>query len=141
MVSNVAFNSPISPVRGTGIATGYGLDGRGVGVRVPVGALHVVQTGSGAAHSTCLMSTGNKMVVKLTTELQLLPRSICGSIPPLPHMFSWSSARLVKTWTSKLHLYRLISLFCVFMGAKDEDNEVGGETPRNISNRNCPLLS
>jgi hypothetical protein len=35
-----------------GIGTGYGLDGRGVGVRVPVEAiffpLHVVQTGSGA---------------------------------------------------------------------------------------------
>jgi hypothetical protein len=35
-----------------GIATGYGLDGRGVGVRVPVGArfspLHVDHTGSGA---------------------------------------------------------------------------------------------
>jgi hypothetical protein len=34
-----------------GIATGYGLDDRGVGVRVPVGSrillLHVVQTGSG----------------------------------------------------------------------------------------------
>jgi hypothetical protein len=35
-----------------GIATGYGLDDRGVGVRVLVGSefslLHVVQTGSGA---------------------------------------------------------------------------------------------
>jgi hypothetical protein len=35
-----------------GIATGYGLDGRGVGVRLPVGPrfslLRVVQTGSGA---------------------------------------------------------------------------------------------
>jgi hypothetical protein len=35
-----------------GIATGYGLDGQGVGVRVPVGArfppLHVLQSGSGA---------------------------------------------------------------------------------------------
>jgi hypothetical protein len=35
-----------------GISTGYGMDDRGVGVRVPVGTrvllLHVVQTGSGA---------------------------------------------------------------------------------------------
>jgi hypothetical protein len=35
-----------------GIATGYKLDGRGVGFRVPIGAgfslLHVVQTGPGA---------------------------------------------------------------------------------------------
>jgi hypothetical protein len=33
-----------------GIATGYGLEGRGTGVRIPVGGktlLHIVQTGSG----------------------------------------------------------------------------------------------
>jgi hypothetical protein len=45
-----------------GAATGYGLDDRGVGVRVPVGEefslLHVVQTGSGA-HPACYpMGTG-----------------------------------------------------------------------------------
>jgi hypothetical protein len=38
-----------------GIATGYGMDDRGVGVRVPMGAefplLHVVQTSSGV-HAT-----------------------------------------------------------------------------------------
>jgi hypothetical protein len=45
-----------------GIGTGYGLDGRGVGVRVPVGArcspLHVVQTGCGAHPSPYPMGTG-----------------------------------------------------------------------------------
>jgi hypothetical protein len=42
------------------MATAYGLDGRGIGVRVPVEAkfflLHVVQTGSGAPPS--LISIG-----------------------------------------------------------------------------------
>jgi hypothetical protein len=44
-----------------GIAAGYGLDGRGVGVRVPVGdfsLLHVVQTGSGAEPASYPMGTG-----------------------------------------------------------------------------------
>jgi hypothetical protein len=46
-----------------GIATGYGLDGRGVGVRVPVGArfspLHVVQTGPGASPASYPMGSGS----------------------------------------------------------------------------------
>jgi hypothetical protein len=45
-----------------GIVTGYGLDGRGVGVRVPVGArfspLRVVQTGSEAHPTSYTMGTG-----------------------------------------------------------------------------------
>jgi hypothetical protein len=46
-----------------GIATGYGLDGREVGVRVPVEArffisLHVVQTGPGTHTTSYKMSTG-----------------------------------------------------------------------------------
>jgi hypothetical protein len=44
-----------------GIATGYGLDDRGVGIRVPVGArifLHVVQTGSGVYPTSYPMGTG-----------------------------------------------------------------------------------
>jgi hypothetical protein len=45
-----------------GIATGYGLDDREVGVRVPVGSrmssLHVVQTGPGVHATSYLMSTG-----------------------------------------------------------------------------------
>jgi hypothetical protein len=45
-----------------GIATGYGLDNQGVGVRVPVGQkfslLHAVQTGSGAHPASYPMGTG-----------------------------------------------------------------------------------
>jgi hypothetical protein len=48
-----------SPV---GIATGYGLDDRGVGVRVPEGQkfllLHIVQTGSGVHPTPYKMGTG-----------------------------------------------------------------------------------
>jgi hypothetical protein len=44
-----------------GIATGYVLDDRGVGVRVPVGQefslLHLVQTGSGVHPTSYLMGT------------------------------------------------------------------------------------
>jgi hypothetical protein len=43
------------------IATGNGMDDRGVGVRVPVGQefspLHVVQTGSGVHPTSCPMGT------------------------------------------------------------------------------------
>jgi hypothetical protein len=46
----------------TGIATGYGLDDRGVGVRVPVGSrislLHVLWTGSGTHPASYPMGTG-----------------------------------------------------------------------------------
>jgi hypothetical protein len=46
-----SFNFRIHKSPGVGIATGYGLDGRGVGVRFPIGSsilLCRVQTGSGA---------------------------------------------------------------------------------------------
>jgi hypothetical protein len=46
-----------------GIAIGYWLDGRGVGVRVPLGVryslLHVVQTGSGAHLASYSICTGS----------------------------------------------------------------------------------
>jgi hypothetical protein len=46
-----------------GIATAYGLDDRGVGVRVPVGVknfslVYIVQTGSGAHPTSYPMGTG-----------------------------------------------------------------------------------
>jgi hypothetical protein len=48
-----------------GIATGYGLDGRGAGFRVPVGSrcslLHVVQTGSGAHPASYPIVLGVKL--------------------------------------------------------------------------------
>jgi hypothetical protein len=47
-----------------GIAMDYGLDGRGIGVRVPVeenfSPFHVVQTGSGAHPASYPMGTGGK---------------------------------------------------------------------------------
>jgi hypothetical protein len=53
-----------------GIATGYRLDGRGVGVRVLVEArfcpLHVVQTGSGAHPASYPTGARGKAAVKLT---------------------------------------------------------------------------
>jgi hypothetical protein len=54
--------------RGSAVAitTGYGLDDRGAGVRVPVGQefslLHVVQTGSGAHPASYPMGTGGSFL-------------------------------------------------------------------------------
>jgi hypothetical protein len=51
----------LHPLKGAGIATGYGLDDRGVGVRVPIRAKfsypHVVKTGSGAHPTSYPMGT------------------------------------------------------------------------------------
>jgi hypothetical protein len=50
---------------GVGAATGYGLDGRGVGVRIPVGAKFFSsprrQTGSGAHPASYQMDTGDSI--------------------------------------------------------------------------------
>jgi hypothetical protein len=50
-------------ISSVGVATGYGLDGRGVGVRVPVKSrfspLLVVQTGSGAHPASYSIGTGS----------------------------------------------------------------------------------
>jgi hypothetical protein len=55
------FISEVIPDSAVGIATGYGLDGRGVGVRVPVGSRIfsslVVQTGTEAQSTSCPMVT------------------------------------------------------------------------------------
>jgi hypothetical protein len=71
-----------------GIATGYGLDDRGVGVRVPVGS----RIFSSPRLPDRLWGPPNRggglfpRGVKLTTHLQLVPRSRKrGSIHPLPH--------------------------------------------------------
>jgi hypothetical protein len=80
-------------------ATGYWLDGREVGVRVPVGArFFLLSTSSRPILGptkppiqwvTGAISPGGK---NLTTRLQLLPRSrIRGSVQPLPHTSSWRS--------------------------------------------------
>jgi hypothetical protein len=93
-----------APSSAFGIATGYGLDNRGVRVRVPVR--------SRILSSPCrpdrlwgpssYLSNGYRGLfprgqsgrsVKLTIHLQLMPRSRkCGSIYPLPLAPSWRSA-------------------------------------------------
>jgi hypothetical protein len=95
--------------RAVSVATGYGLEDRETGVRVPVGsrifsssrrldrpALGSIQPPipwvPGALSPGC-----NGRGVKLTTHLQLVPRSRKrGSIHPPPHASSWHSAQLVK---------------------------------------------
>jgi hypothetical protein len=74
-----------------GIATGYGLDDRGVGVRIPVG--------SRSFTSPCIYqlwgppNLPSKLSPKPTTQLQLVPSSRKhGSIHPLPHTPFWRSA-------------------------------------------------
>jgi hypothetical protein len=63
-----------------GIVTGYGLDNRMIGVRLPEEAgnfslRHHYQTGSGAHPASYPMGTGGERGVKLTTHLHLVPRS------------------------------------------------------------------
>jgi hypothetical protein len=103
-VSVIASSRPIlfsflSPIRDSvvGIATGYGLDGRGVGVRVLVGS-RIFSTSCRPALGSIqprVQGTPGALSrgVKLTTHLQPVPRSRkCGSIHPLPHTPSWHSA-------------------------------------------------
>jgi hypothetical protein len=87
-----------------GIATGYELDDRGVGVRVTVrakllfsprrpdqfwGPLSLLSSGYRELISPGITRSG----VKLITQLQLMPRSRkYGSIHPLCHTLSWRSA-------------------------------------------------
>jgi hypothetical protein len=77
-----------------GVATGYGLGDRGVGVRV-----HVVQTALGSTQPSIQWVQGSlspgvkRPGVKVTTHLQLVRRSRkSGSIHPLPHTPSWLNA-------------------------------------------------
>jgi hypothetical protein len=70
-----------------GLATGYGLDGRGIGVRFlsrsrDMSLLHSFQTGSEAYPASYTMGTGDSFPgvkapggMKLTSHLNLVPRS------------------------------------------------------------------
>jgi hypothetical protein len=91
-----------------GIATSYGLVGRGVGVRVPVGARCVSFPRRpvrfwgplGLVSSEYLGLFPRRQSgrgLKLTTHLQLFPRSrVRGSIHPLHYTSLWRIAYLVK---------------------------------------------
>jgi hypothetical protein len=78
-----------------GIVTGYGLDDRGVGVRVPVGtrifSLHIVQTGSRAspASSSGLKRLGREADDSHPTSAEVKNTWIYISTPHTP---SWRSA-------------------------------------------------
>jgi hypothetical protein len=82
-----------------GITTGYVLDDRGAGVRVPVGSRIFSAPRRPdrpcGPHASYPMGTGSSFLrgVKMTTHLELVTRSRkCGSIHPLPHAPSWRSA-------------------------------------------------
>jgi hypothetical protein len=87
-----------------GIATGYGLDDRGVGVAVPVRSriFSSPRRPDRLWDPSSLLSNGYRRLfpggysgrcVKLATHLQLAPRPRkCGSIHPLIHTPSWRSA-------------------------------------------------
>jgi hypothetical protein len=102
-----AFGNVWSRDSSVGIVTGYGMDDRGVGVRVPVGSRIVPSprrpdrfwgppsllfNGHGRL-SPWIKRPGRET----DNSLQLVPKSrIRGSIHPLPHTPSWRSAQLVK---------------------------------------------
>jgi hypothetical protein len=93
-----------------GIATGYGLDDRGVGVRVPVGSRifsspcrpdrlwgphSLLSNGYGGHFPRVYSGRG----VKLTTYLQLVPRSRKYlSIHPFPHAPVLGGSLLTTAW-------------------------------------------
>jgi hypothetical protein len=87
------------------ITTGFGLDDRGVGVRVNIGS-RIFSSPSRPDRLWSSLSSGYRGLfprgqsgrgVKLTTDFYLMPRSRkCGSIHTLPHSPSWRIAYLVK---------------------------------------------
>jgi hypothetical protein len=84
-----------------GIASGYGLDGRGVGVRSLAGVrdfslLHSVQTGSGAQPASYAVGTGALSPEVKQSESECdHPRPYSaeiknsGAIPPPPYISLW----------------------------------------------------
>jgi hypothetical protein len=105
-----------------GIVNAYGLDDRGVGVRIPVWSRILTSP----HHQNRLWGLPNLLFneyqrlfprgesgrrVKLTTHLELVPRSRKhGSIHPLPHTPSWRNAELVRHSDTFSFLY--ISVYC-----------------------------
>jgi hypothetical protein len=94
MLSQTFFKLHRSRDSVVGTATGYGLDDQGVGVRVPVGSRIFTSPRRPDRHwgPPSLLSNGYRRLVplgqsgsvKLTTHLQLVPKSRkCGSLHPL----------------------------------------------------------
>jgi hypothetical protein len=79
-----------------GTATGYGVDDRGVGVRVPVGSrIFSPHRPDRLWAPPSLLSNGYPGVKRQGREADhsLVPRSRkCGSIDPFPHTPTWRSA-------------------------------------------------
>jgi hypothetical protein len=101
-----------------GIATSYGLNDREVGYRVAVGSRIFSSPNSPDRlwDPPSLLSSGYRglfpRVVKLTTHLQLVPRSRkCGSIHPLPRTPSWRCAYLVKHRDNRIYSTTILSGF------------------------------
>jgi hypothetical protein len=99
-----------------GIATGYGLDDRGVGFQVPVGSrIFSPPPRTDRLWGPPNLSNGYRGFFprgQSGRSVKLVPRSRkCGSIKPLPHTPSWCGALLVK----RFHPLRL------FLGGGGED--------------------
>jgi hypothetical protein len=117
-----------SIIRSIGIADGYGLDDRGVGVRVPVTSKLFSSPRppdrlwgpSSLLYNACRGQYPRRQSgrgLKFTTHLQVVSRSRkCGSIHPLPHTPSWCSVQLVKHRDNfTVYLYLLYSPLCLPM--------------------------
>jgi hypothetical protein len=95
-----------------GIATGYGLDDRGVKVKSPgrvknfyFSALSKPTLGPTQPPIQWVPGSFFRGGLKLTTRILLVLRSRkCGTIHPVPHMPSWHCAQLVKH-TGQFYLY------------------------------------
>jgi hypothetical protein len=127
--------------RAVGIATGYGLDDRGVGVRVPVGSRIFLFSAScrpvlGSTQPPIqwiveALSPGVKRPGREADHhLQLVPRSRkCGCIHPLPHTPSWHSAWLVMhryifNFYDIVSLYKMLSLLNTSSGSVTSFREI-----------------
>jgi hypothetical protein len=90
-----------------GIATGYGLNDRMVGVRFQAGAgyfslRHCVQTCSGSHPDSCLKNTGSGRDVKLTIHLHLVLR--------LKNAWSYISIPAIRDHSKGLGVHGMIIL-------------------------------
>jgi hypothetical protein len=112
-----------------GIATGYGLDDRGIGVRVSVGS-RIFSASSkpalGPTQPPIQWISGVKRPGSEADLSQLVPRSRKRAhIHPLPHTFSWRSAYLVK------HRGQLYFMEKRIMPQARLESETPGSVPSN----------